>query len=229
MVGGNGSKVGMLGHRTEEEPSEEKGSRGEKPRDAGRISEQHQGAPCERSPGAARAPQAPRSWALGAGGSSGRRAPTPSPRTARRLRCCRGGSPRPAGRARAARGRRQRRGEEMCLEECCAAGLGELRSWWDIRAIAHFCLLFPTAFRLPDFEIAEDVSAGASAAILDHEMRKLRCKVPRKAIVVPGQHLLPIPAQCSWHAAGCDLDFLEAVCTHRGKLLTFSGPQFPHL
>ncbi|CAM4485481.1 unnamed protein product [Lepidochelys kempii] len=34
-------------------------------------------------------------------------------------------------------------------------GLGELRSWWEVPAIAHFCSLFRTAFRLPDFEIEE--------------------------------------------------------------------------
>ncbi|XP_020644748.3 chromatin remodeling regulator CECR2 [Pogona vitticeps] len=36
-----------------------------------------------------------------------------------------------------------------------AALLGELRSWWEVPAIAHFCSLFRTAFRLPDFEIEE--------------------------------------------------------------------------
>ncbi|XP_074051058.1 chromatin remodeling regulator CECR2 isoform X2 [Macrotis lagotis] len=36
-----------------------------------------------------------------------------------------------------------------------AAALGELRSWWEVPAIAHFCSLFRTAFRLPDFEIEE--------------------------------------------------------------------------
>lgn len=41
----------------------------------------------------------------------------------------------------------------MCPEEGGAAGLGELRSWWEVPAIAHFCSLFRTAFRLPDFEI----------------------------------------------------------------------------
>ncbi|XP_044133421.1 cat eye syndrome critical region protein 2 [Bufo gargarizans] len=33
--------------------------------------------------------------------------------------------------------------------------LGELRSCWRVPAIAHFCSLFRTAFRLPDFEIEE--------------------------------------------------------------------------
>nr|XP_008108682.1 PREDICTED: cat eye syndrome critical region protein 2 [Anolis carolinensis] len=33
--------------------------------------------------------------------------------------------------------------------------LSELRSWWEVPAIAHFCSLFRTAFRLPDFEIEE--------------------------------------------------------------------------
>ncbi|KAG6939635.1 CECR2, histone acetyl-lysine reader, partial [Chelydra serpentina] len=53
---------------------------------------------------------------------------------------------------------------EMCPEEdggCGVVGtggpegLGELRSWWEVPAIAHFCSLFRTAFRLPDFEIEE--------------------------------------------------------------------------
>ncbi|KAM5298276.1 chromatin remodeling regulator CECR2 [Ctenodactylus gundi] len=43
----------------------------------------------------------------------------------------------------------------MCPEEGGATGLGELRSWWEVPAIAHFCSLFRTAFRLPDFEIEE--------------------------------------------------------------------------
>ncbi|KAM8971847.1 chromatin remodeling regulator CECR2 [Pelodytes ibericus] len=33
--------------------------------------------------------------------------------------------------------------------------LGELRSCWQLPAIAHFCSLFRTAFQLPDFEIEE--------------------------------------------------------------------------
>ncbi|KAM4748720.1 chromatin remodeling regulator CECR2 [Rhinophrynus dorsalis] len=33
--------------------------------------------------------------------------------------------------------------------------LGELRSCWQVPAIAHFCSLFRTAFHLPDFEIEE--------------------------------------------------------------------------
>ncbi|XP_078272585.1 chromatin remodeling regulator CECR2 [Rhinoraja longicauda] len=33
--------------------------------------------------------------------------------------------------------------------------VGEVRSWWQIPAIAHFCSLFRTAFGLPDFEIEE--------------------------------------------------------------------------
>ncbi|XP_039218791.1 cat eye syndrome critical region protein 2 [Crotalus tigris] len=35
------------------------------------------------------------------------------------------------------------------------SALSELRSWWEVPAIAHFCSLFRTAFRLPDFEIEE--------------------------------------------------------------------------
>lgn len=48
----------------------------------------------------------------------------------------------------------------MCPEEGGAAGLGELRSWWEVPAIAHFCSLFRTAFRLPDFEIEVSDRAG---------------------------------------------------------------------
>ncbi|KAM8981029.1 cat eye syndrome critical region protein 2 isoform X2 [Sarcophilus harrisii] len=64
------------------------------------------------------------------------------------------------GGRRGRRGARSRRrgGREMCPEEGAgedAAGLGELRSWWEVPAIAHFCSLFRTAFRLPDFEIEE--------------------------------------------------------------------------
>ncbi|KAM4676798.1 chromatin remodeling regulator CECR2 [Discoglossus pictus] len=33
--------------------------------------------------------------------------------------------------------------------------LGELRSCWQVPAVAHFCSLFRTAFQLPDFEIEE--------------------------------------------------------------------------
>ncbi|XP_069084164.1 chromatin remodeling regulator CECR2 isoform X2 [Pleurodeles waltl] len=33
--------------------------------------------------------------------------------------------------------------------------LEEIRSWWEVPAIAHFCSLFRTAFGLPDFEIEE--------------------------------------------------------------------------
>lgn len=38
-------------------------------------------------------------------------------------------------------------------EAAAAVALDELRSWWEVPAIAHFCSLFRTAFRLPDFEI----------------------------------------------------------------------------
>uniref|UniRef100_A0A8C6Q1H8 Bromo domain-containing protein n=1 Tax=Nothobranchius furzeri TaxID=105023 RepID=A0A8C6Q1H8_NOTFU len=31
----------------------------------------------------------------------------------------------------------------------------EIQSWWEVPAIAHFCSLFRTAFKLPDFEIEE--------------------------------------------------------------------------
>lgn len=41
---------------------------------------------------------------------------------------------------------------EMCPEEGGAAGLGELPSRWEVPAVAPFCWLFRSAFRLPDFE-----------------------------------------------------------------------------
>lgn len=53
------------------------------------------------------------------------------------------------------------------------SALSELRSWWEVPAIAHFCSLFRTAFRLPDFEI--EVSSGSegkgSSAVLGRTSR----------------------------------------------------------
>ncbi|XP_042191032.1 cat eye syndrome critical region protein 2 [Callorhinchus milii] len=42
-------------------------------------------------------------------------------------------------------------------EECPSStvSVDEIRSWWEVPAIAHFCSLFRTAFGLPDFEIEE--------------------------------------------------------------------------
>lgn len=57
----------------------------------------------------------------------------------------------------------------MCPEESGATGLGELRSWWEVPAIAHFCSLFRTAFRLPDFEI--EVSSRRCALFLRASLR----------------------------------------------------------
>ncbi|XP_043822361.1 cat eye syndrome critical region protein 2 isoform X1 [Dromiciops gliroides] len=77
-----------------------------------------------------------------------REEPPPEPESRRR------GGRRGTRRAKSRRGG----GREMCPEEGAgedAAGLGELRSWWEVPAIAHFCSLFRTAFRLPDFEIEE--------------------------------------------------------------------------
>ncbi|XP_043915459.1 cat eye syndrome critical region protein 2 homolog [Protopterus annectens] len=37
----------------------------------------------------------------------------------------------------------------------CRYSVEELRSWWEIPAIAHFCSLFREAFKLPDFEIED--------------------------------------------------------------------------
>jgi len=31
--------------------------------------------------------------------------------------------------------------------------ISELRSWWEVPSIAHFCSLFRAAFDLPDFDI----------------------------------------------------------------------------
>ncbi|XP_043565376.1 cat eye syndrome critical region protein 2-like isoform X1 [Chiloscyllium plagiosum] len=43
------------------------------------------------------------------------------------------------------------------FEECTSSTVSveEIRSWWEVPAIAHFCSLFRTAFGLPDFEIEE--------------------------------------------------------------------------
>ncbi|XP_043943178.1 cat eye syndrome critical region protein 2 homolog [Protopterus annectens] len=40
-------------------------------------------------------------------------------------------------------------------EDSCKVSVAEIRSWWQVPAIAHFCSLFRTAFQLPDFEIEE--------------------------------------------------------------------------
>lgn len=68
-------------------------------------------------------------------------------------------------------------------EAAAAVALDELRSWWEVPAIAHFCSLFRTAFRLPDFEI---------------EVRTPRapCRVPPdspRAVSVPP---LPLRPRC---------------------------------
>nr|XP_033808821.1 cat eye syndrome critical region protein 2 isoform X2 [Geotrypetes seraphini] len=41
------------------------------------------------------------------------------------------------------------------MSQECGVSLQEVRSWWEVPAIAHFCSLFRTAFHLPDFEIEE--------------------------------------------------------------------------
>ncbi|XP_030071072.1 cat eye syndrome critical region protein 2-like [Microcaecilia unicolor] len=41
------------------------------------------------------------------------------------------------------------------MSQECVVSLQEIRSWWEVPAIAHFCSLFRTAFHLPDFEIEE--------------------------------------------------------------------------
>ncbi|XP_029455710.1 cat eye syndrome critical region protein 2 [Rhinatrema bivittatum] len=41
------------------------------------------------------------------------------------------------------------------MSQECGVSLQEIRSWWEVPAIAHFCSLFRTAFHLPDFEIEE--------------------------------------------------------------------------
>nr|XP_028603504.1 cat eye syndrome critical region protein 2 [Podarcis muralis] len=46
-------------------------------------------------------------------------------------------------------------GTSAAATSAAAGLLSELRSWWEVPAIAHFCSLFRTAFRLPDFEIEE--------------------------------------------------------------------------
>nr|XP_015208588.1 PREDICTED: cat eye syndrome critical region protein 2 isoform X1 [Lepisosteus oculatus]XP_015208590.1 PREDICTED: cat eye syndrome critical region protein 2 isoform X1 [Lepisosteus oculatus] len=41
------------------------------------------------------------------------------------------------------------------MSQECTVSVEEIRSWWEVPAIAHFCSLFRTAFNLPDFEIEE--------------------------------------------------------------------------
>ncbi|KAK5601172.1 hypothetical protein CRENBAI_003108 [Crenichthys baileyi] len=41
------------------------------------------------------------------------------------------------------------------MSQGCTVSVEEVQSWWEVPAIAHFCSLFRTAFRLPDFEIEE--------------------------------------------------------------------------
>ncbi|XP_077995094.1 uncharacterized protein LOC144448682 [Glandiceps talaboti] len=45
--------------------------------------------------------------------------------------------------------------EEEDKTEKCFNNLSEIRSWWEVPAIAHFCSLFRAAFNLSDFEIEE--------------------------------------------------------------------------
>ncbi|XP_039625836.1 cat eye syndrome critical region protein 2 homolog isoform X1 [Polypterus senegalus] len=41
------------------------------------------------------------------------------------------------------------------MSQECLVSVEEIRSWWEVPAIAHFCSMFRTAFGLPDFEIEE--------------------------------------------------------------------------
>uniref|UniRef100_A0A8C6VZG6 Bromo domain-containing protein n=1 Tax=Nothobranchius furzeri TaxID=105023 RepID=A0A8C6VZG6_NOTFU len=41
------------------------------------------------------------------------------------------------------------------MSQGCTVSVEEIQSWWEVPAIAHFCSLFRTAFKLPDFEIEE--------------------------------------------------------------------------
>ena len=36
---------------------------------------------------------------------------------------------------------------------CIHGNLIEIRSWWEVPCIAHFCHIFSKPFKLPDFEI----------------------------------------------------------------------------
>lgn len=88
-------------------------------------------------------------------------------------------------------------------EVAAAVALDELRSWWEVPAIAHFCSLFRTAFRLPDFEIEvrsprtarpvppdspRAVSVPAAPPLLcpAGPARRSRCPAMRGAPPVPG-------------------------------------------
>ncbi|XP_021172325.2 cat eye syndrome critical region protein 2 isoform X1 [Fundulus heteroclitus] len=56
----------------------------------------------------------------------------------------------------------------------CAVSVEEVQSWWEVPAIAHFCSLFRTAFRLPDFEI-EELEKALSEQDLDFLGDLLAC------------------------------------------------------
>ncbi|KAK2841968.1 hypothetical protein Q5P01_012168 [Channa striata] len=55
------------------------------------------------------------------------------------------------------------------MSQGCTISVEEIQSWWEVPAIAHFCSLFRTAFKLPDFEIEE-----LEKALLDQDLGFLR-------------------------------------------------------
>ncbi|XP_017274462.1 cat eye syndrome critical region protein 2 isoform X1 [Kryptolebias marmoratus] len=52
------------------------------------------------------------------------------------------------------------------MSQGCTVSVEEIQSWWEVPAIAHFCSLFRTAFKLPDFEI-EELERAVSEQDLD--------------------------------------------------------------
>ncbi|MEQ2176688.1 hypothetical protein GOODEAATRI_030564, partial [Goodea atripinnis] len=65
------------------------------------------------------------------------------------------------------------------MSQGCTVSVEEVQSWWEVPAIAHFCSLFRTAFRLPDFEIEVRVCLRRLAATrmsFNTEMRTCLCQ-----------------------------------------------------
>lgn len=65
------------------------------------------------------------------------------------------------------------------MSQGCSVSVEEVQSWWEVPAIAHFCSLFRTAFRLPDFEIEVTVCLRRLAATrmsFNTEIRSCLCQ-----------------------------------------------------
>ncbi|MBN3287379.1 CECR2 protein, partial [Polyodon spathula] len=60
------------------------------------------------------------------------------------------------------------------MSQECLVSVEEIRSWWEVPAIAHFCSLFRTAFNLPDFEI-EDLEDALHKQDIDFLFDLISC------------------------------------------------------